>query len=164
MTPEGAINVKNGNGQLESEDQFADFTLQLEILSNGKFLNSGIFYRCIPGEFWQGYESQIQNGTINNDPLKPFDFGTGGIYRRQPARKVVSKDFEWFRETLVAAGDHVGVWINGYQVNDWTDTRPPHDNPRNGLRLKAGTLAIQGHDPTTDLSFRKLQIAEMPAR
>lgn len=164
VTPEGAINVKNGNGQLESEDQFADFTLQLEILSNGKFLNSGIFYRCIPGEFWQGYESQIQNGTINNDPLKPFDFGTGGIYRRQPARKVVSKDFEWFRETLIAAGDHVGVWINGYQVNDWTDTRPPHDNPRNGLRLKAGTLAIQGHDPTTDLSFRKLQIAEMPAR
>ncbi len=164
VTPAGELNVKNGNGQLESEGQYADFTLQLEILSNGKFLNSGIFFRSIPGEFWQGYESQIQNGTINNDPLKPFDFGTGGIYRRQPARKVVSKDFQWFHETLIAAGDHMAVWINGYQVNDWTDTRPPHENARNGLRLKGGTIAIQGHDPTTNLSFRNLRIVEMPPR
>lgn len=162
VTPEGELNVKNGNGQLELEREFADFVLQLDIFSNGKFLNSGIFFRCIPGEFWQGYESQIQNGTVNNDPLKPFDFGTGGIYRRQPSRKVVSKDFEWFTKTLVVAGDHMAVWINGYLVNDWTDTRPPHENPRNGLRLKRGTLAIQGHDPTTNLSFRKLRIAEMP--
>jgi len=49
-------------------------------------------------------------------------------------------------------------------VSDWTDTRAANDNPRAGLRLKAGTLAIQGHDPTTDLSFRKLRIVEMPPR
>lgn len=163
VTPQGELNVKKGNGQLELEREFADFVLQLDIFSNGKFLNSGIFFRSIPGEFWQGYESQIQNGTVGNDPLKPFDFGTGGIYRRQPARKVVSKDFEWFTKTLVVAGDHMAVWINGYQVNDWTDTRPANENPRNGLRLKGGTLSIQGHDPTTDLSFRKLRIVELPA-
>jgi hypothetical protein len=164
VTPAGELNVKNGNGQLESQREFADFVLQLDIYSSGKFLNSGIFFRCIPGEFWQGYESQIQNGTVNNDPLKPFDFGTGGIYRRQPARKVVSRDFEWFTKTLVVAGDRAAVWVNGYQVNDWTDTRPPHENPRNGLRRQGGTLAIQGHDPTTNLSFRELRIVEMPAR
>ena len=45
-----------------------------------------------------------------------------------------------------------------------TDTRPPHDNPRNGLRTAAGTLMLQGHDPTTDLSFRKIQAAELPPR
>ncbi len=164
VTPEGALNVKNGNGQLEFQQPFADFVLQLEIFSNGKHLNSGIFFRGIPGEFWQGYESQIQNGYKAGDRKEPIDCGTGGFYRRQNARKVVSNDREWFHETLIVSGDHMATWINGYQVSDWTDTRAADENPRNGLRLKAGTISIQGHDKTTDLSFRKLRIAEIPGR
>src|SRR6185295_18699922 len=104
VTPEGELNVKNGNGQLESQGQFADFVLQLEIISNGRELNSGIFFRSIPGEFWQGYESQIHNGFLGDDRTKPKDCGTGGFYRRQNARKVVSNDREWFHETLVVSG------------------------------------------------------------
>ncbi|HVU88993.1 MAG TPA: DUF1080 domain-containing protein [Pirellulales bacterium] len=163
VTPEGDLNVKNGNGQIETEGQWADFVLQLDIFSNGKFLNSGIFFRTIPGGFWQGYESQIQNGFLL-DRARPMDYGTGGIYNRQKARKVVPDDFVWFHKTLVVSGDHMAAWVNGYQVSDFTDTRPPNENARDGLRLKAGTLAIQGHDRTTDLSFRKIRIAEMPAR
>jgi uncharacterized protein with LGFP repeats len=92
------------------------------------------------------------------------DFGTGGIYGFQPARKVVASDHEWFTKTIVANGRHMAVWVNGYQVSDWTDPRPPSDNPREGCRLKAGILSLQGHDPTTDLSFRNLRIAEYPTR
>lgn len=164
VTPEGELNVKNGNGQLESDAQFADFTLQLECFSNGKHLNSGIFFRSIPGEFTQGYECQIQNGYADGDRTKPIDCGTGGFYRRQNARKVVSDDFTWFHQTLIASGDHMACWVNGIQVSDWTDTRPANGNPRQGLRRAAGTLIIQGHDPTTDLSFRDLRAAEMPAK
>jgi hypothetical protein len=164
LTPAGELNVKNGDGQLESQRQFGDFVLQLEVFSGGKNLNSGIFFRSIPGQFWQGYECQIQNGYKDNDRSKPLDCGTGGFYRRQNARRVVANDFEWFPLTLIAAGDHMAAWVAGYQVSDWTDTRPPHDNPRQGLRVAAGTLSIQGHDPTTDLSFRKLRVAELPAR
>ena len=64
--------------------------------------------------------------------------------------------------TLVPTGPHVAVWVNGYQVTDWTDDRPEHENPRNGLRTKPGTIALQGHDPTTNLRFRNLKIAELP--
>jgi hypothetical protein len=164
VTPEGALNVKNGRGQIESEAQFADFVLQLEIFSNGKHLNSGLFFRSVPGEFWNGYESQIRNEYADGDRTKPVDFGTGGIYRRQPARKVVADDFTWFAKTVVASGNSMAVWVNGYQVSDWTDTRPPHESPRQGLRTAKGTLLIQGHDPTTDLSFRKIRAVEMPPR
>ena len=164
VTPDGALNVKNGNGQLEFQQPVADFVLQLEIFSGGKHLNSGIFFRNIPGEFWQGYESQIQNGYEDGDRTRPIDYGTGAFYRRQKARKVVPNDFEWFHKTLIAEGDHMAVWVEGYQVSDWTDTREPHDNPRNGKRLAAGTIAIQGHDPTTDLSFRKLRLTAIPPR
>lgn len=164
VTDEGHINVKNGRGQLESHGQYADFALQLEVFSNGTQLNSGIFFRSIPGEFWNGYECQIHNGYKNNDRTQPVDCGTGGFYRRQNARKVVANDGEWFHITLIADGPHMTSFVNGYQVSDWTDTRAADANPRKGLRLEKGTLIIQGHDPTTDLSFRNLRIAPMPER
>jgi hypothetical protein len=161
VTPEGALNVKNGRGQIETQASYGDFVLQLEVFVNGKHLNSGIFFRSIPGEFWNGYESQIHNGFRDADRSNPIDCGTGGFYRRQNARKVVANDFTWFHKTLLVSGKHMATWVNGYQVSDWTDPREPHANPRNGLRLEPGTLIIQGHDPTTDLSFRNLKAREM---
>ncbi len=164
VTPEGYLNVKDGRGQLETQGKYADFTMQLDVFVNGKALNSGIFFRCIPGDTMNGYECQIQNGYKDGDRTKPQDCGTGGIFRRQNARKVVADDFTWFTLTIHAGGPHMACWVNGYQVSDWTDTREPHENPRRGLRLKAGTIQIQGHDPTTDLSFRNLRIGEMAER
>ncbi len=162
VTEEGELNVKDGPGQLETEQAFGDFVLQLECFSNGKHLNSGIFFRNIPESNMQGYESQIHNGYRDGDRTQPIDFGTGGIYRRVPARLVVADDFEWFTKTLIVHGPHMAVWVNGIQVTDWTDTRPPDENPRRGLRTEAGTLVIQGHDPTTDLNFRRFRAAEFP--
>jgi hypothetical protein len=39
-----------------------------------------------------------------------------------------------------------------------------NDSPRLGCRLKPGIISLQGHDPTTDLSFRNLRIVEYPQR
>jgi hypothetical protein len=161
VTPEGWINVKNGAGDLQTEKQWADFVFQGECISNGPGLNSGVFFRCLPGQYQQGYEFQIQNGFKNNDRTKPADFGTGAIYRRVPARKVVSDDGKWFTMTLIAKGNHIATWVNGYQTVDWTDTRPANDNARNGCKLGPGPISLQGHDKTTDLSFRNLRIAEL---
>ncbi|MFO0900589.1 MAG: DUF1080 domain-containing protein [Pirellulales bacterium] len=161
VTPEGWIHIENGAGQLESAPRFGDFVFQCEAFVNGKGLNSGVFFRSIPGEKTNGYESQIHNAVKDGDRTKPADGGTGAIYRRQNARKVVSDDFQWLSKTILATGPHIAVWVNGIQVTDWTDTRPPHDNPRQGLRLAPGTFILQGHDPTTNLSFRNLRAGEM---
>jgi hypothetical protein len=160
-TEAGEINVKNGRGSLESEAKFGDFVAQWECISHAKELNSGIFFRCIPGEITNGYECQIHNGYKDGDRTKPKDFGTGGIYRRIPARAVMADDLVWFHQTLVADGANVACWVNGYPVTMWTDDRKPDNNPRNGLRLEAGTLQLQGHDPTTNLSFRNLRAVEI---
>jgi len=183
VTSEGWLNVKNGKGDLQTVGKWADFTLQLECISNGDFLNSGIFFRCQPDKYQQGYEAQIHNKFNRNpkkyaieefDPkthkslgkreiLNPADdYGTGAIYRRVPARKQMAKDREWFTMTVIAHGRHMAVWVNGVQVTDWTDNRPANDNGRNGYRAEAGPISIQGHDPTTDLSFRNIRIAELP--
>jgi len=162
VTPKGELNVKNGNGDIQTEGVWGDFCLQLDIISNGKWLNSGIFFRCVPGGFWAGYESQIKNQWQANDRTKPVDYGTGGLYAYQPARKVVTNDGEWFKKTIIAHGNHLAVWVNGYQTADWTDNRKPNRNPRNGRSDKPGAISIQGHDPTTDLSFKNINVAEYP--
>lgn len=205
VTPEGWLNVKNGNGDLQTDGQWDDFVLQLDIISNGDHLNSGIFFRGDKGTFWSGYESQIRNEWVTDVELvdgskltgsytdkgdevtirtgketktlpkerikrvvhhreRPIDFGTGGIYNRQPARKVVPNDREWFTKTVVAAGNHIAVWVDGYQVSDFTDTRPRGSNARKNQRLEPGPISLQGHDPTTDLSFRNIRVAAFPKR
>lgn len=164
VTQEGWINVKNGRGPLETKKSYGDFALQLECISHAKNLNSGVFFRCLPAPEMNGYECQIHNGFKNGDRTKPMDCGTGGIFRRQDARRVVANDLEWFHLTLIADRNHMAAWVNGYQVSDWTDERAPHENPRMGRRDQPGTIMLQGHDPTTDLSFRKLRIAVYPQR
>jgi hypothetical protein len=212
VTPDGYLNVKNGNGQIETEGTWDDFVLQLDIISNGDHLNSGVFIRGEPGGFWTGYESQIRNQWVTDVELKdgtkhrgsytekddkvelqickvdgkkvqltnermtfekdqiadvvhhrdlPVDFGTGGLYFYFPARRVIPNDREWSTKTIVANGNHLAVWINGYQTAEFTDTRERGTNARTNQRLEAGTISLQGHDPTTDLSFRKIRIAPL---
>jgi hypothetical protein len=161
VNDKGELNVKDGPGDLQTEGQWDDFIAQFDCISNGKHLNSGLFFRCIPGQYQQGYEAQIRNEWKDDDRTKPVDFGTGAIYRRQAARKVVSTDGEWFTMTIVARGNRLCTWVNGYQVTDFIDERPANDNARNGSKTGKGALSIQGHDPTTDLSFRNFRIVEL---
>jgi Domain of Unknown Function (DUF1080) len=164
VTSDGTVHVENGRGQLESEIELADFYLQLACRTNAPRLNSGLFFRCIPGELMNGYESQIHNGFLNNDRSQPEDHGTGGIFRRQSARKVVANDEVWFYKTIIADGPHFCVWVNGFQVSDWTDSRPAKKNPREGYRKEAGTLILQAHDPTTNIDFKAIRAREMKVR
>jgi hypothetical protein len=162
VTDHGELHLMNGPGQIDTVADFANFVLQLDCKVNGKGLNSGVFFRTLRKGRWAGYESQIQNGFKDHDRTKPQDFGTGAIYRRQPARRVVADDLTWFTKTIVADGPHMAVWVNGYQVSDWTDTRPEKESGREGKRLGPGAIAIQGHDATTDFLFRKISAVELP--
>jgi hypothetical protein len=164
VTAEGWMNVKDGNGDIQTEAEWDDFVLQLDIVSNGKHLNSGVFYRCIPGEFWSGYEAQIRNQWKGDDRKAPVDFGTGGIYNRQPARKVVPSDKEWFTMTVLAVGNRHSVWVNGYQTADFDDNAKPAKSARQGRKDGKGPISLQGHDPTTDLSFRNIKVGEVPKK
>ena len=109
VTSEGRIHLEGGPGDLQTEGQWADFVLQLNCISNGDHCNSGVFFRCIPGEFENGYEAQIRNEftaeaqqeyaieeydpkthelkDTKKEKYTAVDYGTGGIYRRAPARR-----------------------------------------------------------------------------
>jgi len=161
---DGTIHVKNGPGFLETEQTFGNFIFQCAAQTHGDDLNSGFFFRAMPGTEEapsNGYEVQIDNSIEGDDRTKPKNSGTGAIFRRNVARRVVSSDHEWCTITLVADGNRFATWVDGYCVTDWTDDRAPNENPRKGRRDEAGHISLQGHDATTDISFRSLQVAEI---
>ena len=164
VTDAGEMKIINGKGQIESESTFGDFVFSMKCKTNAAGLNSGVFFRCIPGDVMNGYESQIQNQFKDSDRSKPVDCGTGGIFRRSLARRVNADDNEWFTKTIIANGPRIAVWVNGFQVTDWSDQRKPDKNPRRGRRLEAGTIIFQGHDPTTDIVLKDIGARELNPR
>lgn len=149
-----------GPGAIEySERLFGDVAIQIDVRTRAVHSNGGLFLRAIPGDFMNGYEAQLHNRCLEDDPAKPSRYCTGGIDDRQDARRQVARDFVTFRMTVIATGPHIATWVNGYQTVDWTDERPPHDNPRAGQRLSPGALQLQAHDPATDYEVSQVLAA-----
>ena len=158
---DGLLHVSGGPGFLETDATFRDFAMKVTARIQGEGVNSGVFFRAMPGTEKapsNGYEMQLHNGKKNGDPTKPVDYGTGAIFRRIPARRIVANDPSFFTAVLIAQGDYFASWVNGYQVVSWTDTREDRENPREGRRLAGGHLSLQGHDPGTDLDFQAIDI------
>lgn len=158
MTDDRELHVQGGRTQLESKDSYDNFVLLAEYKLAKAEMNSGIFFRCIPGEEMMGYECQLSNEVKDANPLTPADCGTGGIFRRQDARVVAGEVDQWATVVLVAHGESIAAWVNGVQVSNWYDDRSPDENPRKGRRLEAGTIMIQGHDPGTDALLKQFSI------
>ena len=157
---DGVLRAVGGPGCIEYQGrQFGDFILQLDIRTRVRHANGGVFFRAIRGDFMNGYEAQVFNRSVNGDPAHPATWSTGGIDDRQNARRMVSRDGEFFLMTIVANGPHIATWVNGHQQVDWKDTRELDDNPRKGRREKPGVLQLQAHDPDTDVEFRRISIS-----
>lgn len=156
---DGILRAVGGPGCIEYVGgQFGDFVLQLDVRTRIRHVNGGVFFRAIRGDFMNGYEAQIFNRSEDGDPSRPARWSTGGIDDRQNARRMVSRDGEFFRMTIIADGPHIATWVNGHQQVDWTDTRELHDNARKGRREKPGAIQLQAHDPETDVEFRRISI------
>jgi hypothetical protein len=161
ITSDGSIFVRGGLGFLESTGTYKDFLIQLDAQTLEPNVNTGLFFRALEGTEKapsHGYEMQIDNSLKDGNPMTPANAGTGAIFRRNIARRIVSKDNELAHITLVADGLTFMSWVNGYPVSDWTDTRPPSDNPREGSKQEAGHLSLQGHDPGTKAEFKNIRI------
>jgi enamine deaminase RidA (YjgF/YER057c/UK114 family) len=158
----GVLRAVGGPGAIEyAGGLLRDLMLQIDVRSRAVHSNGGVFIRSVPGQFMNGYEIQLHNRCLDDDPARTYRYATGGIDDRQDARRLVSRDFATFRMTIIADGPHLASWVNGVQLADWTDDRPPHENPREGQRLAPGSLQLQAHDPATDFEVRQLLAAPL---
>ncbi len=157
-TEEGFIQLEGGRADLELLQQVQNFCLQFQVRTLSEGTNSGVFFRCIPASAMDGYECQVNN-LFKGSRLDPVDHGTGGIFRRTPARAVLSNDNEDTFVTVCADGPNISTWVQGIQVVEWTDDRKPHENPRSGYRAEPGTIQLQAHDPTCKVLFKSMLIS-----
>jgi enamine deaminase RidA (YjgF/YER057c/UK114 family) len=157
----GALHATGGPGCVEYEGgRFGNMILQLDVRTRVRHANGGVFFRAIPGDFMNGYEVQVFSRSEDGDSARPATWCTGGIDDRQNARRMVSRDGQFFKMTIIARGPHIATWVNGYQQTDFTDSRPPHTNPRQGLRTEPGVIQLQAHNPGTDVEFKNIEAAQ----
>jgi Domain of Unknown Function (DUF1080) len=161
LTSEGALTLTGGKGHIELLQPHANCCLQFAAQTLAENVNSGLFFRCIPGEDMNGYECQVHHG-FKEDRRRPVDAGMGAIFRRQNAKAVLSDSSEKTFVTVIADGPLISTWVNGVQVVDFKDTREPNENPRKGLRTEAGTIMLQAHDPECKIRFDSLSICPLP--
>jgi hypothetical protein len=147
----GSIRVQDGPDQLETQKQFGDFILQLQVRVDSKdkkhHPEGAILFRGDPGKYQSGYKL-----LVHNDDKSP----TGTLRELQEARKAVGQDNAYSTETIAAYGRHIAVWVDGYLVNDYDDKRP------DGIaRTAAGTVAL-AHDPESIFEFKNINAESLP--
>ncbi len=126
--------------------EFRDFELTADVLTKPG-ANSGIFIRtAFQPAGWpsRGYEVQVNNS--HTDWRR-----TGSLYAVQDVREA-GRDGEWFTIHTIVRGRRVRVLVNGRQVVDYTE---PADS---ATRLTGGTIALQGHDPESEVHYRNVMV------
>jgi hypothetical protein len=84
-----------------------------------------------------------------------------------------AKDNEWFWQHVIVDGRKVTVKINDKVVNEYEETDSPEseregergrgrERRRNRPILSSGTFALQGHDPGSEVHYRKVLVKPLP--
>ncbi|HEX4796533.1 MAG TPA: DUF1080 domain-containing protein [Humisphaera sp.] len=142
------------DGPVHNHD-WKNFHLKAEVMTF-PHANSGIYFHTKYQESnWpdQGFECQV-NAT-HSDPIK-----TGSLYHvKDVMNNSPQKDNEWFLYEIIVKDHTVTLKIDGKTVNEWTqpaDFKPPAGNP--GRFIQHGTIALQGHDPNSQVYFKSVMI------
>jgi hypothetical protein len=92
----------------------------------------------------RGVEIQCFNTPDSTNP-------TGSLYGIAPAKRVVSRDGEWFLVHLVNRGKHAEVFVNGEKVAESDAIKPPYK----------GRIGFQQHTPNGYISYRGARIRKL---
>jgi type 1 glutamine amidotransferase len=160
---DGTLTSSGGMGMLWYADRsFGSYSLKLDWRTDGASGddNSGVFVGFPPSDDpWSavnnGYEIQI-------DATDVPERTTGSVYgfRSADLRKrdrALNPPGEWNTYEIRVEGERLRVWLNGVQINDFTNTDPARS-------LRDGHLGIQNHGAGDRVSFRDVRIKELPAR
>ncbi len=141
---DGIMIGDGGMGHIYTDVDVTDFEVKgtFRISENG---NSGLYFRANPPEDnpdgWpKGYEAQIDNHQ---------DAHTGWLWKpgnpTAKAKKLITKDNEWFTMKVKMIGDHLQIWVNDELMTEYTDSE-----------FKKGHFAIQGHNPGQTIEIKEL--------
>jgi hypothetical protein len=138
---------------------FKNFHLKAEVMTF-PHANSGIYFHTkYQEEGWpaQGFEAQVNQ--THADPKK-----TGGLYAVKDVMNVPpAEDGKWFLYEIIVKDKHVVLKVDGKVTTDWTEPTPPA--PPEGMPGRVighGTIALQGHDPGSEVHYKNIRIKVLP--
>ena len=165
LDADGTLTSSGGMGMLwyaGAGAGFGSYSLKLEWRTAGASGddNSGVFVGYPPSDDpWSavnnGYEIQI-------DATDVPDRTTGSVYGFRSADiakrdRALNPPGEWNTYEIRVEGERLRVWLNGVQINDFTNTDPVRS-------LREGHIGIQNHGADDQVSFRDIRIKELPAK
>ncbi len=159
---DGELVVKGDRAHLfytgKGATEFKNFELKVEVMTKPK-ANSGVYiHTAFQDSGWpaKGYEIQVNNS--HTDPKR-----TAGVYGIKDNFEAPAKDDEWFTMLITVKGSSIVTKVNDQVISEWTEPEgwmPPANFA--GRKLSSGTVAIQGHDPGSEVHYRKIEIKPLP--
>jgi hypothetical protein len=158
-------------GDIITEDQFADFELELEWnISPGG--NSGIFFRATEETdriYHSAPEMQVLDDAKHPDGVSLLT-SAGADYGLHPVPEHLAKPpGEWNAVRIVADGSHIEYWLNGEKVVEYELGSPDWESrvanskfvewPLYG-RATSGHIGLQDHGDW--VAYRNIRIRELP--
>src|SRR5438270_1214189 len=143
-----AIHGEKGPGQLTSGAMYEDYVLQFETRSAPGKPQGAIYLRGEADKMFSGYMVQLDE----NAP--------GAIVPNlaSPRRKVRLTNITV--TTVAVHGRHIAVWVNGFPVTEFSDTRPEGSPTEKNAKTGAGVIALplQSSSATANYSQIKLSL------
>ena len=137
------------------DHDFKNFQWKCEVMTKPNS-NSGMYFHTkYQKDGWpeKGYEVQVN--CSHGDARK-----SGGLYAvKDVMNDAPHKDNEWFTQEVIVKGKHVIIKVDGEVTCDYTEPEDvKRDNGFKGRLISSGTFAIQGHDPGSEVHFRKILV------
>jgi len=151
------------NEFLCTTEEFADFELRLQARSSREDANGGIQFRSRrdpDGSEVVGYQADI--GLLGEQNI------WGALYDEARRRELLAvadqeelakvfRPGDWNDYVIRAQGRTIGIWINGYQTVDYTETDP-------GIALD-GLICLQVHaGAPAEIRYRNLEVKAQAGR
>ncbi|MEW2169271.1 ThuA domain-containing protein [Streptomyces sp. NPDC007027] len=157
---DGALHSEGGMGLLTYQaKELTSYSLKLDWKVAGDD-NSGVFVGYPESDDpWSavdnGYEIQI-------DASDAADRTTGAVYTFKSANikardRVLRPPGQWNSYEIKVQGERLRVFLNGVKINDFTNTDPARS-------LKDGYIGLQNHGADDQVSFRNIQLKELPSK
>jgi hypothetical protein len=148
-----------------AKHDFKNFEFSAEVMTTPGS-NSGIYFHTqLKSDPWPqaGYECQV----INSARDVPGEYVerkmTGSIYAVRNTWRAPAKDGVWFEYRIKVSGKTIQTFIDGELICQYTEAPKAwraKDKP--GRYLSSGTFALQGHDPKSEVRYRKLKVRLLP--
>ncbi|MFB7530240.1 ThuA domain-containing protein [Streptomyces sp. NPDC056178] len=156
---DGELRSVGGMGLLTYQaKELGAYSLKLDWKMEGDD-NSGVFVGFPESDDpWSavnnGYEVQI-------DATDAPDRTTGSIYTFKAANikardQALRPPGQWNSYEIKVQGERLQVFLNGVKINDFTNTDPVRS-------LKNGYIGLQNHGADDHVSFRNIQLKELPS-